>query len=82
MAAGSVASAALTDKTNMTNGANISTGFDNSGWSVNVAGTGATARQTATNDKSSSALGLAQMAKNPLVLVLLAFVVFEFAKHK
>jgi hypothetical protein len=82
MAAGSVASAALNDKTNMTNGANVSTGFDNSGWSVNLAGRGATAQQTATNDKSSSSLGLPQLMNNPLVLVLLAFVAFEFAKHK
>lgn len=82
MAAGSVATAALNDKTNMTNGANITTGFDNSGWSVNLAGRGATAQQTATSDKTSSSLGVGQLLQNPLVLVLLAFVAFEFAKHK
>lgn len=81
MGAASVASSALA-KPSLTNGSSTSSAFDNSGWSVNVAGAGATAVQTATTDKSGSLLGLSQLTKNPLVLVLLAFVVYEFAKHK
>jgi hypothetical protein len=81
MAGASVANSALNDKTNMTNGVQQGWGFDNSGFSVNV-GTRGGSTQTTALDKSTSALGLSQLLQNPVVLVLLAFVAYEFAKHK
>lgn len=82
MAAGSVASAAL-QKPSMNAQQSIGGAtFDNSGWNVNLAGAGANAQQTATNDRASSVLGLSQLLKNPIALVLLAFIAFELAKHK
>lgn len=71
MAAGSVATAALNDKTNMTNGVSSTFGFDNSGFAVNIAGKGATATQNADASKSNG-LDLAALLKNPVVLVGLA----------
>lgn len=82
MAAGSVATAAL-QKPSMNAQQSIGgVTFDSSGWAVNIAGAGASAQQTATNDRASSALGLSQLLKNPIALVVLAFVAFELAKHK
>jgi len=82
MAAGSVANAAMTDKTNMTNGANVSTGFDNSGWSLNLSTHGGAATQTTSSDKSSSALGLSQLLNNPVLLIVLAFVAYTMVGKK
>lgn len=82
MAAGSVAGSAVADKTNMTNGANINTGYDNSGWSLNLSTHGGSATQTTSSDKSSSDLGLSQLLKNPVLLVLLAFVAYTMVTKK
>jgi hypothetical protein len=69
MAVGGVATAAINDKTNMTNQASLSQVFDNSGWAVNI-GTGT---QNASSEKAPPiAAAAANMLQNPMVLVVLA----------
>lgn len=78
MGATSVASAALEDKTNQTLNNSFSTGYDNSGWNVNV-GAGS---QTTQTDRSSSALGLSQLLNNPMVLIGLCVVLYMYTQKK
>lgn len=77
MAAGSVASAALTPPPMNAQQTAGGSSFDSSGWNVNV---GAGATQTSTATRTASALS--GLLANPLALVLLAFVAYELAKHK
>lgn len=79
MAAGSVAKAALDDQTNQTLHNSFSTGFDNSGWNVNV---GAGASQSTQTDRSSSALGLGALLNNPVVLIALCVGAYYVLKRR
>lgn len=74
MALGSVAQAA--QKPAMTTSAQFGqTSFDNSGFTVNVAGPGGNATTTASNDRSGLA-NMGALLKNPLVLIALAVGVY------
>lgn len=79
MAAGSVAKAALDDQTNQTLNNSYSTGFDNSGWNVNV---GAGASQSTQTDRSSSALGLGALLGNPVILLALCAAAYYVLSRK
>lgn len=81
MAAGSIASGALNDKTNMTNGVSSTFGFDNSGFAVNIAGKGATATQNADSSKATG-LNLAALLHDPVVLIGLAVVAYMLLGRK
>lgn len=77
MAAGSIATKALDDKTNMNTAQNFTSAFDSSGWNVNV---GQGASQSSTADRSSSVLGTSQLLRNPLVLVALCLALYYVTK--
>lgn len=79
MAAGGVASAAL-QKPNMTAAQTTgSVAFDNSGWAVNV-GPGAT--QSTSTDRSTTALGVSGLLRNPVVLLAIIAGLYYLSKHK
>jgi hypothetical protein len=79
MAAGSVASAALTPPPMNAQQTTGAVTFDNSGWAVNV---GAGASQSTSTDRSMSALGASRMLRNPVVLLAILAGLYYLSKHK
>lgn len=77
MAAGSVASAALTSPPMNAQQTVGGASFDNSGWNVNV---GAGASQSAATSKST--VDLSAMLKKPVVLIAIVVGLYYLSKHK
>lgn len=79
MAAGSVATAALTPPPMNAQQTTGAVQFDNSGWAVNV---GAGASQSTSTDRSMSALGTSQMMRSPVVLLAIFIGLYYLSRHK
>jgi hypothetical protein len=79
MAAGSVATAALTPPPMNAQQTTGAVGFDNSGWNVNF---GAGATQSTSSDRSSTALGVSGLLRNPVLVLAILAGLYYLSKHK
>ena len=72
MAAGGIASSALSKPPMNAQQTIGAVGFDNSGWNVNLGLGSAPTTMATTTDRSTSALGVSKLLSNPTMLILLA----------